>query len=1479
MGEALRSRTVLCLLVSPAGLLAAGEPWGPGDNDILLSEVHYHPAGDEKTQEFIELHNAGVRWVDLGGWRFTSGIEFTFPAGTVLEPGGYLVVARDAAALRAARKVENVLGDWKGALKNGGAILELRNRTDRAVASLHYRDGRGEKGGLWPERPDGDGPSLELIQPHPDWHRPWYWAPSRAPGGTPGRENSRHEARAAAKPGQDGGKTPRRLRLNEVRLEEEGAFIEILNDGEAPEKLDGLKLTCGLLGEGGVPLTGTVARRKHHVVPAETLAPLLAQLGPAAEKGKAAPRPRLYLLAAEGLEIVDTVAARRGARSGASFGRFPDGTGAMVACARATPGAPNPAPAPSDLVIHEIHYHGAGADDEEFIEIFNRGKAAVSLEGWALERAVSFEFPAGASIPPGGFVVAAASPEKVRARVTGAAGRVFGPFRGKLSNSGDVVVLCDAAGDEADRVEYSDGAPWPPEADGGGYSIELIDPGLDNRWPQAWTTGALEGTPCGKSARAIKSMPPAIGGVRHSPAVPAPEDGVIIHAQVVDTGSISNVSVIYRDLASRSAPVRKAMADGGKLEDGAARDGHYTVRLPRFRAGTLVGYSIVARDGSGRETRAPAEPGRDIVFQVEDPRSSAAPSAGGPVYRILMPPADWDQFLRSRPGETRYACTLVASIEGPGVNEREGEVFHEASIRYRGKTSFNAVTDGRWSYRVFLGGGQRHDGRDRLILNAFDSFRQKAAGDLMRWAGLPVSNTDVVRLKTLTFDDGRYVDVEVISNEFLDDKLGSSAGRIFRGMPGADLADHGAEADRYLTLYAPVNRKGDRDTRSLLGLIRALDTRDDTAFADAVEKVLDPAEWAAYFAANHLVGNDERGLNSGVADDYFLAERPPDGKYLLLPWDQNETFKLPALAPFTFRHGRLRAATRFLEHPRFAPLYHRALRELLDGPFSRSSFARWKAYHGGTFRVEDVALLERFVERRQTFLRARYPLAPRAGVQPAGEAAASGFGTRTFLASAADTVLVHGLADPAVAFRVRVAGVDADYDPVRGHWSWQGEPGLFAAGPNALWVESLGPGAEPVEAYPINIERVPGLQAAPPSIEGKTEWTRENGPVLLRGNAVVAAASVLRIGPGVDVICAPGSSLTVRGTLLVEGSAREPVTFRPAARGGSWSGIRFLRGGSGKASALAHCRFEGGRAASAPPDDSAEGVAPALRGADSSEPGAESAGHPGLAAFIRADGAKLQLERCLLRGIAGTAIHLEAADVEARGLSVSACEVAISARGGVLRLDGAAISDVHADGLVLSSLEGESAVRGAVVRDVQGSGISIEGGKVTLEGCLVHGCASGVAVSGGARARISRSTLAGNARGLVVDPPRVVVTVAPRRTAAPIAPGRSPAPVPRGPETQVVIAPAESQSDVEIVHSVLGPCLEPIAAAARSRLSVASSIVQPDGGDPPRGEGVMSAVPRFAAAHRGDFRLAKGSPGEGKGPGGASPGWPGDAAR
>ncbi|MEM7232105.1 MAG: CotH kinase family protein, partial [Planctomycetota bacterium] len=63
---------------------------------------------------------------------------------------------------------------------------------------------------------------------------------------------------------------------------------------------------------------------------------------------------------------------------------------------------------------------------------------------------------------------------------------VFGPFEGGLSNRGENVRLVDRWNNLVDEVRYHDGGDWDLWADGGGASLELIDPNQVNDFGSAW---------------------------------------------------------------------------------------------------------------------------------------------------------------------------------------------------------------------------------------------------------------------------------------------------------------------------------------------------------------------------------------------------------------------------------------------------------------------------------------------------------------------------------------------------------------------------------------------------------------------------------------------------------------------------------------------------------------------------------------------------------------------------------------------------------------------------------------------------------------------------------------------------------------------------------------------------------------------------------------------------------------------------------
>jgi len=131
---------------------------------VVINEIHYD--ADPKTDaiEFVELHNAGGKDVDLSGWRFSNGIQYTFPANTTLEPGGQLVVAENPTELRRKFKLgaSVVFGPYINRLSNG-EVLTLRDAADQRVDRVDYGSGFP-----WPTAASGAGSSMELIHPSLD---------------------------------------------------------------------------------------------------------------------------------------------------------------------------------------------------------------------------------------------------------------------------------------------------------------------------------------------------------------------------------------------------------------------------------------------------------------------------------------------------------------------------------------------------------------------------------------------------------------------------------------------------------------------------------------------------------------------------------------------------------------------------------------------------------------------------------------------------------------------------------------------------------------------------------------------------------------------------------------------------------------------------------------------------------------------------------------------------------------------------------------------------------------------------------------------------------------------------------------------------------------------------------------------------------------------------------------------------------------
>lgn len=160
----------------------------PADaTNLVISEIHYHPANDDDALEFIELLNIGLDTIDLSGVEFIRGLTFDFDQQdlrplSVLGPGERIVLVGGADDFAAAHPGVPIAGEFIGDLSNSGENLTLLAADGSTIADFRYADDLP-----WPTAPDDQGFSLVLISAEnlPDPGLPASWRPSTTPGGNP----------------------------------------------------------------------------------------------------------------------------------------------------------------------------------------------------------------------------------------------------------------------------------------------------------------------------------------------------------------------------------------------------------------------------------------------------------------------------------------------------------------------------------------------------------------------------------------------------------------------------------------------------------------------------------------------------------------------------------------------------------------------------------------------------------------------------------------------------------------------------------------------------------------------------------------------------------------------------------------------------------------------------------------------------------------------------------------------------------------------------------------------------------------------------------------------------------------------------------------------------------------------------------------------------------------------------------------------
>jgi hypothetical protein len=440
---------------------------------IAISEIMWKPAPrtDGKNLEFLEIYNSNPWFEDISGYTLTcADMNYTFPAGTTIGSNSFIVIAAVPADIESVYGITHVMGPYTGSLKHS-ETLELLDEQTNVLLTVPYSDVYP-----WPVAADGTGHSIVLANPTYGEGDPRAWEISDVVGGSPGQMDTF---------------TPGPLRnvvINEILPHSENPavpqFIELYNHSTNAVDISGCILTDDPTTNKFVIPQGTV------IGPAGFISFTQSQFGFTLNGAG----ETLYFIQYDGSRVLDAVLF--GAQAdGVSYGRWPDGANDFYAFTTNTPGTNNSAILIGDIVINELMYDPiSGNDDDQYIELYNKGTNIVNLANWQFTTGVTFTFP-NVTIAPNSYLVVAHNMTNLFAKYTNLnSGNTVGNYSGKLSHDGELLVLAqpetlyetNTIYVEEDEVTWGTGGRWGEWSSGGGSSLELIDPHANHRLAANW---------------------------------------------------------------------------------------------------------------------------------------------------------------------------------------------------------------------------------------------------------------------------------------------------------------------------------------------------------------------------------------------------------------------------------------------------------------------------------------------------------------------------------------------------------------------------------------------------------------------------------------------------------------------------------------------------------------------------------------------------------------------------------------------------------------------------------------------------------------------------------------------------------------------------------------------------------------------------------------------------------------------------------
>ena len=540
---------------------------------------------------------------------------------------------------------------------------------------------------------------------------------------------------------------------------------------------------------------------------------------------------------------------------------------------------------------------------------------------------------------------------------------------------------------------------------------------LHGNWLEA--TGAMPiptnlGTPGAPNSRRVTHAGPAIYDVAHSPPLPAGSQPAVVTARVQDPDGLQSLTLNYR-FDPQTTYTSVAMKDDGTGGDEIAGDGVFSATIPSFYSGVLAAFYISAKDARGSTTRFPALrndnmpiPECLVRFGDEEPGGSFG------VYHLWLSQTNIDRW-------SNLPNLSNEMNDGTMVNGRR--IFYFMQGRFAGSPYHQdfyspqySLCHYKWTFPdddKFLGATSFNKihapgngaGDDPSLQ------REQTAYTFMRALGVPWLNRRYVALyingyrNIQLMEDTQCPDGDMVNEYFPND----SSGYLFKMQPWFEFP--AASSGTYInfinnawcTIMPYVTTGGAKKTAryrynfemrrtpdsannftNVFALIDAASTSSSSPnYTANLESIADMENWMRVFAGNHAAGNwDSFGTQNGqnlygyigtqgtrfslMMFDFNIvlgnsgSWNPGQNLFLVNPLDGNES--------------------KMLANPKFRRMFLRAMKELVDGPLTVANTAplidaKYDSFVANGFSVENTTAIKNWLNSARVNIASQIPAA------------------------------------------------------------------------------------------------------------------------------------------------------------------------------------------------------------------------------------------------------------------------------------------------------------------------------------------------------------------------------------------------------------------------------------------------------------------------------------------------------------------------